>query len=302
MVKKVKVNSNKFAFARRLTSSPYLFTMKGYGLFLFKEVGNGKTGKNIVKKILPCIIAVFALLLLPQVAYAMHITEGILPPKWAIFWFILVLPFVVIGTLKLKKKKREVPGFLPLVGLVGAAVFVFSCFPIPVVGLSGMATAHPAGTGMSAMLLGPFVSVVIAGIALFIQALFLAHGGLTTLGVNIFSMGVLGSFSGYFAFRLAQRMGMKLFWCGFLAGVVSDLCTYMGTSIGLGLLVFEGGESFPIAIMHSAKAMLEIFVVFMTTSQGPLCIAEGIVVGFAISYVYKVRPGILQNLRVVKVS
>ena len=239
--------------------------------------------------------------MIPDYAFGMHITEGILPPKWAIFWFILIIPFVVIGMFKLKKKKKEVPGFLPLVGLVGAAVFVFSCFPIPVVGLNGMATAHPAGTGMSAMLLGPFVSVVISGIALFIQALFLAHGGLTTLGVNIFSMGILGSFSGYFTFRLAQSMGLKLFWCGFFAGVVSDLCTYMGTSIGLGLLVFEWRESLPIAIMHSAKAMLEIFVVFMTTSQGPLCIAEGIVVGFAISYVYKVRPCILQNLKVVKV-
>ncbi|MHC4269409.1 MAG: energy-coupling factor ABC transporter permease [Planctomycetota bacterium] len=255
---------------------------------------------NKIQKIIIGVFVFFAFLLLPHVAYAMHITEGILPPKWVIFWFILIIPFVVIGTLNLKKKKKNIPGFLPLVGLVGAAVFVFSCFPIPVVGLNGMATAHPAGTGMSAMLLGPFVSVVIAGIALFIQALFLAHGGITTLGVNIFSMGVLGSFSGYFAFRLAQRFGFKLFWCGFVAGIVSDLFTYFGTSIGLGLLVFDEGEPFSVAIMHSAKAMIEIFIVFMATSQGPLCIAEGIVVGFALSYVYKVRPGILYNLRVIK--
>ncbi len=255
---------------------------------------------NKKNKILYGVFVFFAFLLLPHIAYAMHITEGILPPKWVVFWFIVIIPFVVIGTLNLKKKKKDVPGFLPLVGLIGAAVFVFSCFPIPVVGLNGMATAHPAGTGMSAILLGPFVSVVIAGIALFIQALFLAHGGLTTLGVNIFSMGVLGSFSGYFAFRLAQRFGLKLFWCGFVAGIVSDLFTYLGTSIGLGLLVFNEGESFSVAIMHSAKAMIEIFVVFMATSQGPLCIAEGIVVGFALSYVYKVRPGILYNLRVIK--
>ncbi len=253
-----------------------------------------------MKRLLLSIFVIFTLLLLPHVAYAMHITEGILPPKWAIFWFIIIIPFVVIGTLKLKKKKREVPGFLPLVGIVGAAVFVFSCFPIPVVALNGMATAHPAGTGMSAMLLGPFVSVIIAGIALFIQALFLAHGGLTTLGVNIFSMGILGSFSGYFAFRLAQRLGLRLFWCGFLAGVISDIFTYIGTSIGLGLLVLEGGESFFATVTQSLKAMLEIFVVFMATSQGPLCIAEGIVVGFVISYVYKVRPSILFSLRVVK--
>ncbi|GAX61596.1 ABC-type Co2+ transport system, permease component [Candidatus Scalindua japonica] len=74
----------------------------------------------------------------------------------------------------------------------------------------------------------------------------------------------------------------------------------METSIGLGLLVFKEGETFSVAIMHSAKAMLEIFIVFMATSQGSLCIAEGIVVGFALTYVYKVRPSILYNLRVVK--
>ena len=61
-----------------------------------------------MKKILTGIIVVFALLLLPQVVYAMHITEGILPPKWVIFWYILIIPFVVIGTLSLKKKKRDV--------------------------------------------------------------------------------------------------------------------------------------------------------------------------------------------------
>lgn len=65
-------------------------------------------------------------------------------------------------------------------------------------------------------------------------------------------------------------------------------------------MVLEGGESLFTAITHSAKAMLEIFVVFMATSQGPLCIAEGIVVGFAMSYVYKVRPSILLNLKVIK--
>ena len=130
--------------------------------------------------------------------YAMHITEGILPPKWVITWFAVAMPFVGIGIYHVKRKKRQMPVYLPLVGTIGAAVFVFSCFPIPVIALNGMATSHPCGTGMSAVLLGPFVSVLVAAIALLIQALFLAHGGLTTLGGNIFSMGILGSFSGYF--------------------------------------------------------------------------------------------------------
>lgn len=181
---------------------------------------------------------------LENVVYAMHITEGILPPKWVFTWFAVSLPFVGIGTYHLKRRKKRVPSFLPMVGMLGAAVFVFSCFPIPVIALNGMATSHPCGTGMSAVLLGPFVSVLVAAIALLIQALFLAHGGLTTLGGNIFSMGILGSFSGYFAFKIAYRCGLPLFWCGFLAGMASDLLTYLGTALELGLLVVGKGGSF----------------------------------------------------------
>jgi cobalt/nickel transport system permease protein len=223
----------------------------------------------------------------------MHITEGILPPQWVITWFAVSIPFVGTGIYHVKRKKRQVPMYLPLVGMLGASVFVFSCFPIPVIALNGMATSHPCGTGMSAVLLGPFVSVLVAAIALLIQALFLAHGGLTTLGGNIFSMGILGSFSGYFAFKLAQRCKLNLFWCGFLAGMVSDLFTYLGTSIELGLLVINKDGSF-------LKAMAEIFWVFMMTSQGVLCVVEGVVVGLVLVFVYKRRPGILLRLGVIK--
>ncbi len=246
-----------------------------------------------MKGLLSTIFIIFILLLLPRAVHAMHITEGILPLQWAILWFIVAAPFVVIGAYKIKNKRRTVPSYMPMVGMIGAAVFVFSCFPVPVVALGGMATAHPAGTGMSAIFLGPFASVLIAGIALLIQALFLAHGGLTTLGGNIFSMGILGSFSGYFAFRFAKKLRLSPFWWGFFAGMVSDIFTYMGTSIELGLLVVGKGDSF-------FKAAVEIFAAFMMTTQGPLCIIEGVVVGFVVSYVYKHRPAILVELGVME--
>lgn len=246
-----------------------------------------------MKRLSLILFIIFTLLLLPHAVYAMHITEGILPPQWAILWFIVAAPFVAIGTYKIKKRRKAIPGYMPLVGMIGAAVFVFSCFPVPVVALNGMATAHPAGTGMSAIFLGPLVSVPIAGIALLIQALFLAHGGLTTLGGNIFSMGILGSFSGYFAFWTAKRLGLSPFWWGFFAGIISDVFTYMGTSIELGLLVVNKGDSF-------FKASGEIFAAFMMTTQGPLCIMEGVVVGFVVSYVYKHRPGILVELGIME--
>jgi len=229
------------------------------------------------------------LLLLPAPALAMHISEGILPAGWALFWFAAALPFVALGIRQIQARKQLDPSYIPLLGIFGAAVFVFSCFPIPVP-VAG-STAHPAGTGLSAMVLGPFASCVIAFISLLLQALFLAHGGLTTLGGNTFSMGVLGSFGGFFAFRLGRLLRLPLFWCGFLAGVAADLLTYFGTSLEMALALH--GDLPVLSVLG------QIFLAFMPT-QIPLCLLEGAVTGGILVYVRKVRPDILKRLGLLK--
>ena len=129
-------------------------------------------------------------LLSADVAYAMHISEGILPFNWALLWLLVAAPFLVLGVRRLNALAREDLSFKPLVGLMAAVVFIISCMPIPVP--TAGTCSHPCGTGIAAILVGPLVSVVISTVALLIQALFLAHGGLTTLGANIVSMGVIG--------------------------------------------------------------------------------------------------------------
>lgn len=228
-----------------------------------------------------------ALLLEPDNALAMHISEGILPPGWAALWFAVALPFVALGVRRINRSKKADPSYIPLLGIFGAAVFVFSCFPIPVP-VAG-STAHPAGTGMSAIFLGSLPSVVVAFVSLLLQALFLAHGGLTTLGGNTFSMGVLGSFSGFGAFWLGRKLGANLFWSGFAAGVAADLLTYLGTAGEMALA------------LHGTQPLLsvlgQIYLAFMPT-QIPLCLIEGAVTGGTLVYVSKHRPDILRKLGV----
>lgn len=238
---------------------------------------------------LPVLLQLMAALLLalPSPAWSMHISEGILPPGWALLWFLVAAPFVGWGVVQIQRRKAIDPSYMPLLGIFGAAVFVFSCFPIPVP-VAG-STAHPAGTGMSAIFLGPFASVVVACVSLLLQALFLAHGGLTTLGGNTLSMGVLGSFGGYAAFRLGRLLRFKLFWCGFLAGMAADLLTYLGTAGAMALA------------LHGTQPLLsvlgQIYLAFMPT-QIPLCLLEGAVTGGILVYVHHHRPDILRRLRV----
>ena len=145
--------------------------------------------------------------------------------KWAGLWYLIALPFVIKGIKDIKKKTEINPHFKVLLGLMGAVVFIISCMPVPVP--TAGTCSHPAGTGISAVLVGPVMSILVTSIALLIQALFLAHGGLTTWGADIVSMGVMGSFAAYFSFRILQKLKAPLFLCGFYCRAsrgLGDLC------------------------------------------------------------------------------
>ena len=211
------------------------------------------------------ILGILALtLLIPSSAFAMHITEGILPLLWAGTWFVLAAPFFLWGLWDITRKSARDPRYKSMVALIGAAVFIISCMPVPVpiVGTC----SHPAGTGFAALMIGPAATVVVASIALTLQALFLAHGGLTTLGANLFSMGIAGAFSGYAIFLLARRLRIPLFWAAFAAGLASDWATYALTSVELAAAL-QGEHSFA----HLFSALLIAFA----PTQIPLGILEG---------------------------
>jgi len=138
----------------------------------------------------------------------MHIMEGYLPNPWWEIWYILSFPVVAFGVHSLGKLIREKREILPLLAVAGAFIFVLSSLKLP--SASG-SCSHPTGTGLSSIIFGPAVTAVLSAIVLVYQALFLAHGGLTTLGANIFSMGIAGPVVGYAIYKLATKLGLNLF-------------------------------------------------------------------------------------------
>ena len=166
--------------------------------------------------------------LAPRPVAAMHIAEGILPANWAVLWYIIALPFILIGIRMISKRTQQDRKILPLLGLAGAAVFLISAFPVPVP-IAGT-TSHPCGTPLAAILLGPFIAAVLGAIALLFQALFLSHGGLSTWGGNIMSMAVVGGFVGFAVFFVLRKMGVSLALAAFAAGLLGDWATYAMTS------------------------------------------------------------------------
>lgn len=222
-------------------------------------------------------------------AHAMHISEGILPFNWAALWFVVAVPFVALGLKRLNELARDDLSFKPLVGLMAAVVFIISCMPIPVP--TAGTCSHPCGTGIAAILVGPLVSIVIAAVALLIQALFLAHGGLSTWGADVVSMGVVGSFAGWVVFRGLRLAGANLVVAGFMAGLLADWATYGTTSLVLAAGVRGDAPFWPL--------FGKILIAFIPT-QLPLGVLEGVMTAGMVVLLQRKRPDLLVKMKVIK--
>lgn len=211
----------------------------------------------------------------------MHIMEGFLPLEWCLFWLLLSLPFMVWGALRLRKMFQEKPELKVRVAIGGAFIFVLSSLKLPSVAGS---SSHPTGTGLSTIISGPAITTILASVVLLFQALLLAHGGLTTLGANIFSMGVVGPFIAFGVYRAMSGVGVKRKITVFTTAFVADIATYVMTSLQLALAFPDHGS-----VINAFLAFLAIFAL----SQIPLAIVEGLLIVLFFDYLAAHRPDIV---------
>ena len=149
---------------------------------------------------------------------AMHIMEGYLPAGYCISWGVLCIPFLIAGFLSIQKTLRENRNLVTLLAMSGAFVFVISSLKIPSVTGS---CSHMTGTGLGAILFGPAAVSVLGLIVLLFQAILLAHGGLTTIGANTFSMAIAGPFVSFGIYALCKGRDLP---CRHLGRFIYILC------------------------------------------------------------------------------
>lgn len=213
-------------------------------------------------------ILAFALLVLIAVApvsNAMHIMEGYLPLTHCILWMVVCVPFLILGVMNIKKVLDNDRKTLMILALTGAFVFVLSSLKIPSVTGS---CSHMTGTGLGAILFGPCVTSILGVIVLLFQAVLLAHGGITTLGANCFSMAIAGPIIAYAIYRLLTKMNVNKKVTVFVAAFLGDLGTYCVTSIQL-------AAAYPSEVGGFGASLVKFLGIFAAT-QIPLAIIEGI--------------------------
>lgn len=243
--------------------------------------------KRYIVLMFTCFIAVS--LIIPENAYAMHIMEGYLPFGWSGLWTALMLPFLFLGMRSIQRTVQEKPSLKMLLGLVGAFAFVLSALKIPSVTGS---CSHMTGVGLGTILFGPLAMSVLGCIVLIFQALLLAHGGLTTLGANTFSMAVVGPLAVYGIYKLLQRSGAPRGVSVFLAAALGDLLTYVTTSVQLAL-------AYPEAVGGVMASLVKFAGIFAVT-QIPLAVSEGLLTVLVFNFLTAHSGQELQELSILR--
>lgn len=229
------------------------------------------------KRNLVFLLSLLVLIMIPTYAHAMHIMEGFLPVKHAIAWSVISLPFILIGGKKVSKITKNNKEIKLILGMAAAFTFVLSALKFPSVTGS---CSHPTGIAFGAILFGPFVMVVLGLLVLIFQAVLLAHGGLTTLGANTFSMAIVGAFVAFGVYRLLKdKFKVNKSIAVFFAAFLGDLLTYVCTSVQLAL-------AHPDAVSGFMGSFTKFATVFAVT-QLPLAIVEGLITVVAMNLIEK---------------
>src|SRR5215475_13926602 len=127
----------------------------------------------------------------------MHIPDGYLSPATCAALYGGAAPFWYIALNRVKKALHT--RLVPLLSLFAAFSFVVMMFNLP---LPGGTTGHAVGVGIAVVVLGPWAAMLAISVALVIQALFFADGGITAIGANCFNMAVVGSLTAYAVYRV----------------------------------------------------------------------------------------------------
>lgn len=207
----------------------------------------------------------------------MHIAEGFLPLTHCVVWGLASAPFVVHGARAVITQAKENPQSKLLLAAAGAFTFMMSAIKLPSVTGS---SSHPTGTGAGVILFKPPVMAFMGTVVLVFQALLLAHGGLTTLGANVFSMAVAGPWAGYAVWVALRGARAPMEVSVFFAMATANLVTYVVTSLQL-------------ALAYPDPDLLGAFGKFATVfalTQVPLAIMEGIVGVLLFRFLAKVVP------------
>lgn len=215
-----------------------------------------------------------------QPQLAMHIPDGFLNlPVIAVTWVIAIgLITLALSRAQAEYQERAVP----LMGVCAAFIFAAQMinFPIP-----GGTSGHLLGGTLAGALLGPWAGSLVMAVVFIVQGVVFQDGGLTVLGANIFNMGLIGTFGGYYLYRTIRfAIGRDK-----LQGMAIAAAVAAWTSVVFAAVVCA------IELALSGTVTLTVALTAMASWHVVIGIGEALITVAALSFIWRTRPDLFYD-------
>ena len=208
-----------------------------------------------------------------------HLPDGAFSLSFVVVWWLVYLTVLLLVLLRLRRRAALGPLRIAITAMATAVSFAVFQIDVPLFG--GM---HLNLTPMIGILLGPGLGTL----SVFVVNIFssaVGHGGWGLIGANSL-VNSIEVFLSYYMFRLT-RTRLGTFSSGVLAAV-AGLVT--GSLAMIGIIAISG-------IQGSTLAKTEMLsnLVLLAGANFFVAIIEGIITGFTVVYINRLRPDLLRS-------
>ncbi len=221
----------------------------------------------------------------------MHIPDGYLSPATCATLFAGSTPFWYVALRKMKRALHT--RMIPLISVFAACSFIVMMFNLP---LPGGTTGHAVGVGITAIVLGPWASILAISTALVIQAIFFGDGGITAIGANCFNMAIAGSLAAYTVYRvLSGRSPIEAprrVVAAALAGYVAiNLSAFLAAvEFGIQPILYRDASGAPLYAPYPLHIAIPAMMIGHLTIAG---LAEMVLSAGVVAYLQRAEPHLL---------
>ena len=203
----------------------------------------------------------------------MHVPDGFVP-LWqcAIYYVILIIAlyFAQKWARNNLDEKR-----VPLMAVLAAGIFAIMSMNMPIpFGTSGHMVG---GTLIALVFLAPEACVIVFFVVLLLQALLFGDGGITTLGLNVLNMGIIGGCVGLYTFK----------------GLKNLIGKYPSIAIGAWLATLIAALACAVEMTIAGTFPLVPGLIAMGTYHASIGIIEAVLTVIVIYALEKFRPDLL---------
>ncbi len=187
----------------------------------------------------------------------MHVPDGFLSASTSL-GTALVATGGVAAALRQTGKSVATSRLVPVAGISAAVIFVLQMLNFPVAfGTSG----HLLGGALAAVLLGPWMGVLVLTVVVGVQALVFADGGVSALGTNLLNLAVVTVLVSWAVFTLVRAVLPARRWAVMVAVFLAGLLSVVASSFAFTIEYALGGQGgAPLGAVFGAMTAVHVLI------------------------------------------